>query len=78
MAQDEDLTPATREDLVTTLSFALRFNGRKRAHHTDSFMARVAAEHLADHLHRSDFVVSKRPPLGDLSHLAVTPSRPKE
>lgn len=78
MAQDDELTPATREDLITTLSFGLQFSGRKRAHHADSFMARIAAEHLADHLARSGFVVSKRPPRGDLSHLAVYLPRPKE
>lgn len=69
MAQDMDLSPATREEVISTLSFALRFTGRKRTHHADDFMARVAAEHLADHLARSGFVVSKRPPSGDLAHL---------
>lgn len=78
MAQDDELTPATREDLITTLSFALQFTGRKRTHHADSFMARIAAEHLVDHLDRSGFVVSKRPPAGNLSHLAVYTPRPKE
>jgi len=52
VAQDEDLSPATREEVISTLSFALRFAGRKRVHHGDDFMARIAAEHLADHLGR--------------------------
>ncbi len=75
MAQDEDLSPATQEEVISTLSFALRFAGRKRTHKHDGFMARVAAEHLADHLARSRFVVSKRPPSGDFAHLDARPTR---
>ncbi len=77
MAQDEDLSPAMREEVISSLSFALRFTGCKRTHKHDDFMARVAAEHLADHLARSGFVVSKRPPSGDLAHLDVRPPGPK-
>ena len=77
MAQDDNLSPATREELISTLSFALRFTGRKRTHQADDIMARIAAEHLADHLARSGFVVSKRLPSGDLAHLDPRPSGPK-
>ncbi len=77
MAQD-DFSPATREELISSLSFALRFTGRKRTHHADDLMARIAAEHLADHLARSGFVVSKRPPSGDLTHLDPGPTGPTE
>ncbi len=42
-------------------------------HQSDDFMARIAAEHLADHLARSGFVVSKGPPSGDFAHLDVRP-----
>jgi len=73
VAQDEKLSPATREELISSLSFALRFAGRKRVHSADDFMARIAAEHLADHLARSGFVVSKGPPSGDFAHLDVRP-----
>ncbi len=73
MAQDDNLSPATREEVISTLSFALRFTGRKRTHQADDIMARVAAEHLA----RSGFVVSKRPPSGDLAHLDPRPSEPR-
>ncbi len=73
MAQDEKLSPATREEVIGSLSFALRFAGRKRTHQSDDFMARIAAEHLADHLARSGFVVSKGPPAGDFAHLDVRP-----
>jgi len=73
VAQDEKLSPATREEVISSLSFALRFAGRKRTHQSNDFMARIAAEHLADHLARSGFVVSKGPPSGDLAHLDVHP-----
>lgn len=73
MAQDEKLSPATREEVIGSLSSALRFAGRKRTHQSDDFMARIAAEHLADHLARSGFVVSKGPPAGDFAHLDVRP-----
>ena len=73
MAQDEKLSPATREEVISSLSFALRFAGRKRTHQADDIMARIAAEHLADHLARSGFVISKGPPSGDFAHLDVRP-----
>jgi len=73
VAQDEKLSPATREELISSLSFALRFAGRKRVHKADDFMARIAAEHLVDHLARSGFVVSKGPPSGDFAYLDVRP-----
>ncbi|MBV9748941.1 MAG: hypothetical protein JO157_09005 [Acetobacteraceae bacterium] len=60
---DEKLRPATREELVDSLVFALRFSGRKRVHDADDAMARIAAERLAEHLRLSGFVVMKKPPL---------------
>ena len=77
MAEDEDLSPATREEVISNLSFALRFGGRKRVHQSNDFMARIAAEHLADHLARSGFVICRCPPSGDLAHFDVRPSGPK-
>jgi hypothetical protein len=56
------LTPATPEDLVTALAFALRFQGRKRVHNADEIMAEIVARRLAEHLQRSGFVMMKRPP----------------
>jgi hypothetical protein len=53
--------PATTEEVVQTLSFALRYQGRKRVHHADEMMARITAERLAEHLARSGLVVMKRP-----------------
>ena len=76
MSKDDDLTPATREDLVSSLSFALRFDGRKRTHKADDFMARVAAEHLVDHLARSGYVISKRQPSYGPAHRHPYPCPP--
>ena len=78
MAQDDDLSPATREELISSLSFALRLAGRKRTHQADEFMARIAAEHLVDYLARSGFVVCRRPPAGDAAHLDPCLASPTE
>jgi len=56
------LSPATPEDLVDALSFALRFEGRRRVHHADYSMAKITADRLVRHLEQSGFVVMKRPP----------------
>ena len=63
MSDDEkrELRLATREEVEESISFALRYNGRKRVRHADDAMARIASEHLLDHLERSGFVVMKRP-----------------
>jgi hypothetical protein len=49
--------PVTRDELTRSLSFALRFNGRKRLHDADEIMARITAERLVEHLERSGYVV---------------------
>ncbi len=61
----EELRPAIRQELMDSLAFAMRYQGRRRMHNAeaDSFMAHIAAERLADHLHVSGFVVMKKPPL---------------
>lgn len=56
------LTPATPDDIADTLAFALRFDGRKRKHDADEFMAKIVARRLVDHLERAGFVVMKKPP----------------
>jgi hypothetical protein len=44
--------------------FALRFfEGRKRKHDADAFVATIAAERVARHLERAGFVVMTKPPL---------------
>ncbi len=54
--------PATAEDIAEALAFALRFDGRKRVHQADDFMARIAAQWLVEHLERSGFVLMQKPP----------------
>ena len=63
MDEDEaarDLKPASAAELEESLSFALRYAGRRRVHHADDVMARVTAERLVQHLQQSGFVVLKR------------------
>ena len=64
MSDDDklNLRPASAQELEESLSFALRFSGRKRVHHADDAMARITAERLVQHLERSGFVLMKRPP----------------
>jgi hypothetical protein len=57
----ETLSPATSDELRDSLSFALRYEGRRRVHHADEVMARITAERLVEHLARSGYVVMKRP-----------------
>ena len=56
------LRPATPDEVAETLSFALRYEGRRRVHHADDLMARITAERLVEHLARSGFVPMGRPP----------------
>ena len=55
------LRPATAEEIAETLSFALRYEGRRRVHHADDVMARITAERLVRHLERSGYVLMRRP-----------------
>ena len=66
---DEKLTPADSDDLAAALAFALRFEGRKRQHDADAFMADIVAKRLVRYLERALYVVMKRPLLG--GHSAV-------
>ena len=56
-----NLHPATTSELEESLSFALRYAGKKRVHSADDVMARVTAERLVQHLDRSGYVLMKRP-----------------
>lgn len=53
---------ATPDEIADTLSFALRFDGRKRVYRVDEMTAGIVARRLIDHLERSGFVVMKTPP----------------
>jgi hypothetical protein len=66
---NEKLTPADPEDLAAAFAFALKFEGRKRWHGADAFMADIVAKRLVRHLERARYVVIKRPPLGGHSGL---------
>ncbi len=61
MPDEARLHQATIEEITDTLSFALRYEGRKRVHHADDMMARITAERLVEHLQRSGYVLMKRP-----------------
>jgi len=50
-------------------AFALKFEGRKRQHDADAFMADIVAKRLVRYLERARYVVMKRPPLG--GHSAI-------
>ncbi len=56
------LHPATAAELEETLSFALRYAGKKRVHTADDVMARVTAERLVQHLQSSGYVLMRRAP----------------
>jgi hypothetical protein len=61
-AQRPSLRPATADEIAEALSFALRYQGRKRVNHADDMMARITAERLVQHLEASGFVLMKGPP----------------
>ena len=55
---DEKLTPADPDDLAASISFALKFEGRKRWHDADALMADIVAKRLIRYLaQRARFVV---------------------
>jgi hypothetical protein len=66
MSDDEKtaLHPASAWEMEESLSYALRFDGRKRIRHADDAMARITAERLVQHLERSGFVLMKKPSRG--------------
>ena len=68
------LSPAAPDDLVQTLAFALRYQGRKRVDTAGLAMARITAERLVDHLEACGYVVMRRPPKPNVPDLAYGPS----
>jgi hypothetical protein len=53
MKDEPSLHPATMDELVETIAFALHCDGR----------GRIAAERVAAHLEQSGFVFLKKPPI---------------
>jgi hypothetical protein len=49
---DAQLRPATPDEIADALSFALRYQGRKRVNHADDMMARITADRLVHPSHR--------------------------
>jgi hypothetical protein len=72
MTDTGPLRPASAEEIATALSFALRYDGRKRVHDADDAMARITAERLVQHLQRSGFVIMKSAP-GSAPTTAIMP-----
>jgi hypothetical protein len=62
MPDPQELRPATAEEVTESLSFALRYDGRRPVRTAADAMARITAERLVEHLERSGCVVMKRPP----------------
>ena len=74
---DKPLRPTTRDEVSDALGYALQFNRSGKAHrHASSYMARIAADILAEHLELAGFVVMKKPP--SPLHSAVSHPSPDE
>ena len=67
---DPKLTIADPKDLSNSLSFALRFEGKRRYNDSDRFAADIIADRLVKHLDRAGYVVMKKPPLGGHDQVA--------
>lgn len=63
MSDDDklNLRPARQEKIEQSLSFALRYDGRKRVRHADEAMVRITAERLVSHLQKSGYALMKKP-----------------
>jgi hypothetical protein len=73
MPDDEKLTPADPKDIADAIAFSLKFEGRKRVHDADAFMASIAAARIVRHLERAGFVVMRKPPIGGSTPLNPPP-----
>jgi hypothetical protein len=61
MTDERRLRPATAEEVEDTLTFALRFKGRKRWDGAGPLIAGTAADHLRRVLEEAGYVVMKTP-----------------
>jgi hypothetical protein len=71
MPDDEKLMLADPKDIADTIAFSLRFEGRKRVHDADAFMASIVAQRVVRHLERCGYVILKKPPIGGSAPLRV-------
>ncbi len=62
------LRPATKDELLDSLSFALHYDGRRRHTHNSTFLARAGAEILIKYLEDSGFVVMKKEPRPEMPY----------
>jgi hypothetical protein len=62
MPDTAPLRPASADEIAESLSFALRYEGRKRVHDTADVMARITADRLVRHLQQAGFVLMKSAP----------------
>jgi hypothetical protein len=67
MADQPPLAPTSADEIADSLSYALRFDGRKRVHQADGAMARITAECLVRHLERCGYVLMRKPEAAALS-----------
>ena len=68
------LRPASRADVVQTLSFVLRHGRRAARAEQDDLIARIVADQTMDHMERSNLVVMQKPPAQAIS--ATFPHNP--
>lgn len=59
MPDAPSLRQATADEIADGLSFALRYDGRKRRHDADQVMGRITADRLVRHLQAAGFMVMK-------------------
>jgi hypothetical protein len=64
MLDTPPLRPAKRDDVIQSLAFALRFDGRRRVHTADEMMSLITAERLVDYLKVAGYAVMQKPPMG--------------
>ncbi len=57
---DDELHPAAPEDILETLSMALRFNDQGHVFSSHQFMADITAKHLVEQLDRRGFIMMQR------------------
>jgi hypothetical protein len=66
--------PAATEDVADSISFALRWCGRKRVHDSDALTAAIVADRILRHLERSGFVLMKSTVKWIIGHVASGPA----